>query len=313
MTQPGRGFAQGSSGYKYSINGQEKSDELGENLTSALYWEYDSRISKRWNIDPKQKVNESPFLCFSGNPILLSDILGDKASTPNDWVKDKNGNWIWKEEIKSPSQATEKGYSDYRKPESIVDNPDYNKIDPKTGVADGNKKIMLGKQGVIFVGILGLNVKSNNDAQIRDGHAWITIHDIELKEQINSYGLWPSDNPLGKGRSVRGSDVYLDIEKDRGDKATASCFKGITKEQQKLFYLKINENVKWENTYTCASWAVDCFNVITSIKFNATESVMGTTTCTPRVLDKSMYSSKTKGINLYPENRGKNDSGSWFF
>ena len=38
MMMPGRKYqASPASKYRYSINGQEKSDELDENLTTALY------------------------------------------------------------------------------------------------------------------------------------------------------------------------------------------------------------------------------------------------------------------------------------
>ena len=77
---PGRKYNAGS-GYRYGFNGQEKSDEIAEGLTTAQFWEYDSRIGRRWNVDPKLKVSESSYLCFSGNPILLSDLNGDQAST----------------------------------------------------------------------------------------------------------------------------------------------------------------------------------------------------------------------------------------
>jgi hypothetical protein len=79
MQMPGRKYSNGGS-YRYSINGQEKESELNENITTALYWEYDSRIVRRWNVDPVLKVWESPYLCFSGNPILMSDPDGDVAS-----------------------------------------------------------------------------------------------------------------------------------------------------------------------------------------------------------------------------------------
>ena len=78
---PGRKYQQGSSSYRYSINGQEKETELNENITSAEYWEYDSRLGRRWNVDPKQKVWESPYACFSNNPIINIDIHGDSDST----------------------------------------------------------------------------------------------------------------------------------------------------------------------------------------------------------------------------------------
>ncbi len=78
MMMPGRTYqASPTSKYRYSINGQEKSDELNDNLTTALYWEYDARIVRRWNVDPVEKVWESPYLCFSGNPIFNSDPDGD--------------------------------------------------------------------------------------------------------------------------------------------------------------------------------------------------------------------------------------------
>jgi hypothetical protein len=84
MTMPGRKYnATASSGYRYSINGQEKESELNENITTALYWEYDSRIVRRWNVDPVLKVSESPYLCFNGNPIAVSDILGNEGKPVN--------------------------------------------------------------------------------------------------------------------------------------------------------------------------------------------------------------------------------------
>jgi hypothetical protein len=84
MAQPGRIFKQAGKDYRYTINGQEKEKDLNENITTAEYWEYDSRIGRRWNIDPKQKVDESPYLTFSGNPILNSDVDGDEADEAND-------------------------------------------------------------------------------------------------------------------------------------------------------------------------------------------------------------------------------------
>jgi hypothetical protein len=79
MTMPGRKYSSGGS-YRYGFNGQENSDEIAAGLTTAMYWEYDSRIGRRWNVDPVLKIWESPYLCFGGNPILYSDLLGDDAN-----------------------------------------------------------------------------------------------------------------------------------------------------------------------------------------------------------------------------------------
>jgi hypothetical protein len=76
---PGRKYQAGSESYRYSINGQEKDTELNENITTALYWEYDSRIGRRWNVDPKPNVSLSPYVCLENNPILKNDILGDST------------------------------------------------------------------------------------------------------------------------------------------------------------------------------------------------------------------------------------------
>lgn len=82
---PGRKFSAANSEYRYGFNGQENSDEIIKGLTTAKYWEYDSRIGRRWNIDPVITAWESPYLCFSGNPIWLSDVNGDKGKPPYDW------------------------------------------------------------------------------------------------------------------------------------------------------------------------------------------------------------------------------------
>lgn len=84
---PGRKFAQANSSYRYGFNGQENSDEIAAGLTTAMYWEYDSRIGRRWNADPVVKANESPYLCFSGNPILISDVNGDEGTPGTHTVK----------------------------------------------------------------------------------------------------------------------------------------------------------------------------------------------------------------------------------
>ncbi len=74
MIQPGRKYSIGSSKYRYGFNGQEKENELNENITTAEFWEYDSRIGRRWNIDPIYK--HSPYECFGSNPIWFTDKNG---------------------------------------------------------------------------------------------------------------------------------------------------------------------------------------------------------------------------------------------
>ena len=80
MSMPGRIYqANANSNYRYSINGQEKTPEIAPNTTTALYWEYDARIGRRWNIDPKPNIGFSPYAVFEDNPIWRNDILGDST------------------------------------------------------------------------------------------------------------------------------------------------------------------------------------------------------------------------------------------
>ncbi len=66
-------------GYRFGFNTQEKDDEIyGKgNATSAEYWEYDTRLGRRWNVDPINKPWQSDYLCLSNSPISKVDFNGD--------------------------------------------------------------------------------------------------------------------------------------------------------------------------------------------------------------------------------------------
>ena len=66
--------------YRFGFNGQEKDDEVfGSTGTSytAEFWQYDSRIGRRWNLDPKPNPAISQYATFNLNPIMFTDLLGD--------------------------------------------------------------------------------------------------------------------------------------------------------------------------------------------------------------------------------------------
>ncbi len=96
----GRKYSAGVS-YRYGFNGQEKSGEINgeENSYTAEFWEYDPRIGRRWNIDPKPNISLSPYNCFAGNPIRFSDKYGDSVILGNLYDKDGNGNYKNSNEI----------------------------------------------------------------------------------------------------------------------------------------------------------------------------------------------------------------------
>ncbi|WP_226180726.1 hypothetical protein [Hymenobacter lucidus] len=79
MMQPGRnapGNATLSGGYRYGYNGQEKSDEISSGNYTAEYWEFDSKIARRWNLDPISKPWHSNYSVMSGSPIWKIDPDG---------------------------------------------------------------------------------------------------------------------------------------------------------------------------------------------------------------------------------------------
>jgi RHS repeat-associated protein len=80
---PGRTWSNGGK-YRYGFNGQEKSDEIkGEgNSYSAEFWEYEPRLGRRWNLDPKPITGVSEYSAFGNNPIQFSDPLGDTLTNP---------------------------------------------------------------------------------------------------------------------------------------------------------------------------------------------------------------------------------------
>ena len=75
----GRTYQAGTTSYRFGFNTHEKSDEISDvgNHTTALYGEYDTRLVRRWNTDPKPTVGISEYSVFFNNPIWRNDILLD--------------------------------------------------------------------------------------------------------------------------------------------------------------------------------------------------------------------------------------------
>jgi LysM repeat protein len=68
--------------YSYGFNTQESSPEIQDNHFTALFWEYDARSGRRWNLDPVVKIWESGYACLSNNPIQFNDVNGDDPGDP---------------------------------------------------------------------------------------------------------------------------------------------------------------------------------------------------------------------------------------
>ena len=70
-TNPINGLRGYGLSYRFQFNGQEKDDEVSGagNTMTAEFWEFDSRLGRRWNIDPVTVIGESEYSTFTNNPI----------------------------------------------------------------------------------------------------------------------------------------------------------------------------------------------------------------------------------------------------
>ena len=117
-------YANASYAYSYGMNSQEKDNEIyGEgNAYTAEYWQYDSRLGRRWNVDPVVKAMTSPFASFTNNPIIFIDPNGDTEfyNSKGKWVGSdgKNNNLIavttnWRVRRKIRRNSRKGRYSDF--------------------------------------------------------------------------------------------------------------------------------------------------------------------------------------------------------
>ena|GEM_PF-3008652 len=69
--------------YTFGFNGQEKDNEVSGfgNSNTAEFWQYDSRLGRRFNMDPVIVSWESPYACFRNNPNIFTDVKGDNSSS----------------------------------------------------------------------------------------------------------------------------------------------------------------------------------------------------------------------------------------
>ena len=143
--------------HRFSFNGQERTDEIAGtgNHNTALYWEYDTRLGRRWNVDPVVKEYESPYLTFSGNPIFNIDQLGNTATNYEDesgkpllQTKDGKNNTVVVKKDKMMAFVT---YTEIAKLKDDIDDPEFNDQLTKYLTDDvSTTDILLAATGVAF-------------------------------------------------------------------------------------------------------------------------------------------------------------------
>jgi RHS repeat-associated protein len=122
------------SGYRYGFNGQEKDNEVAGsgNSYTAEFWQYDPRLGRRFNIDPKPNPTISVYACFANNPIVFTDPNGDTVKYNSFWdrvrvgigrVIDRGFNERFKAQKQSDIQYTYKTADN--KPNLLSASPDF--------------------------------------------------------------------------------------------------------------------------------------------------------------------------------------------
>ncbi len=165
---------------KYSFNGQEKDREIynNESITTALFWEYDGRIGRRWNLDPKPQVFISDYAAMSNNPILMLDFLGDYAG---DYLS-KTGEYLGTDNIDDKKvYVAEKSVVQSNTKDGVV-NAEAVKKDKGTKELSINRDQLFNRAKWIW-GEGGVNVVEsveNEKYRVSDCYAW-TIKNLRKK------------------------------------------------------------------------------------------------------------------------------------
>lgn len=131
--------------------------------------------------------------------------------------------------------------------------------------------------------ILGIHSNVPSSADFADGHAWLSVSRDGV---ATSYGLWPDDHPriIAMGLSdKKKSDIRIGMENGQASQGTR--YYRLTIKQAMVLEEKLRENVGWNYTNTCASWANETAYAVTGENIDA-DDTLGFET--PRQLTKSI-------------------------
>ncbi len=176
--QYGRTYTIQTGSYRFGFNTQEKVDEVSGdgNHNTAEFWEYDTRLGRRWNLDPKSQVNISDYAVMGCNPVFNMDWLGDEVV--NGYKRDKEhykkqsekfkekaashkskiAQWWYNMRAKRADKKLEEANALYDETQAWID--DYEKNNP-----EDFKKVNEDIKEVVEVKVVGANeVKGNPPA-----------------------------------------------------------------------------------------------------------------------------------------------------
>ena len=195
--------------YAWGHNGQYKDDEIygPGNTYTAEYWEYDSRLMRRWNTDPVEYPWQSVYACFNNNPIFFADPLGLEGEGDG---KNKDGKQENNDPLPSTQQegttvsATKNPNGTYNiviqapKPPGSKPEP----VEPLPGRTPHNDRI---QQGVNFI------MEQNPVIQVVQGRYWDAAGTIfpAAKIAFDGYAA-PARviNDIAKGKNMSAVFTY---------------------------------------------------------------------------------------------------------
>ncbi|MCH2196603.1 RHS repeat-associated core domain-containing protein [Kordia sp.] len=104
MRMPARQFVTDAEGKRYQYTGHEYDEETTYGYHGARY--YNRELGRYMNVDPlaEQFHGWSSYNYTMGNPINLIDPTGEG---PTDWIKNKDGEYVWDNTVTNPSQVKE--------------------------------------------------------------------------------------------------------------------------------------------------------------------------------------------------------------
>ncbi len=149
--------------YRFGFNTQEKVDEIAGkgNHNTALFGELDTRLGRRWNLDPKPSSSTSPYSVFGNSPIYMNDILLDTPGV----------NSI--------------------KPNGAPDNPCHGDIFRSSSGTGYVFDIAQEAGGAWIAGLSGVSVSakgkgsSSNNKNVRQAAAWDIGRNDEMRNKVN--------------------------------------------------------------------------------------------------------------------------------
>ena len=139
--------------YSFHFNGQEADDEIAgvDNIMSAEFWEYDTRLARRWNRDPIVYPYLSAYSVLRNCPIYFIDHNGLE---PRMNIFKRGWNWVkgdgWKNKLNKISSDIDesKGVNSRIHYAKTNDGRDYGYVEWNTESSDGNGKDILNTKNV---------------------------------------------------------------------------------------------------------------------------------------------------------------------